>query len=211
MSSLQSNWIDPLYLDWYTQKADKAGTQEALLLPVEALATLRYNETAKIIAKSMVPDMEYRLLDIGCGYADLLKHLPDDIDYTGLEPLKWIADIAATNIASDGYIYNCTFGNFAVNCKSDWYDFVVALGVLPTTPLDLWKETLIQMLRVCKKTVIFTLYHTERYDGSFLHMTEAAFTEVFTEACISLGLFPRLECFTYSNDKSSLCVARKAL
>ncbi|MEO5625280.1 MAG: class I SAM-dependent methyltransferase [Dokdonella sp.] len=75
------------------------------------------------------PQPQQRILDIGCGTARILPHLPVTIDYTGVDLSQPYIDAAQRAYASRGHFYcvdigladPSTFGNF---------DLALAIGLL---------------------------------------------------------------------------------
>ncbi len=78
-----------------------------------------------------------RILDIGCGTAELLGHLPGDVDYTGFDMSEAYIDSARKRFGKRGHFTRATVEEFAASHSvSDQsqgaigFDLAMAFGVL---------------------------------------------------------------------------------
>jgi SAM-dependent methyltransferase len=69
-----------------------------------------------------------RLLDVGCGTASLLDHLPPDVDYTGYDLNPLYVAAAERRYGSRGRFFCARVGDEPALAGS--FDFIVAKGVL---------------------------------------------------------------------------------
>ncbi|MFP4106516.1 MAG: class I SAM-dependent methyltransferase [Phycisphaerae bacterium] len=111
-----------------------------------------------------------RLLDVGCGLADLLGYLQEhnvEVDYTGVDLLEPMAAVArrrqpeATIITGDIFGDNCLFepGSFDVTFCSGTFN--LNLG----NNLEFLSVALRSLFRLAREKVVFNLlHHRVRYD-----------------------------------------------
>jgi len=91
--------------------------------------TVAGNSAARLVADFLKIESGQRVLDIGCGTADILDHIPHDIDYHGY-------DIEPGYIASarERYGHRASFAVRSVSPEAadglGMFDVVIALGVL---------------------------------------------------------------------------------
>lgn len=88
-----------------------------------------HNKYRMYVNEYLKPDPRCRILDIGCGYAGILNHLPQDVEYVGY-------DISPDYIAyaRKRYSHRATFFNQRVNemqlQNRNSFDIVLADGLL---------------------------------------------------------------------------------
>jgi cyclopropane fatty-acyl-phospholipid synthase-like methyltransferase len=79
-----------------------------------------------------------KILDIGCGTADILEHLPEDAQYTGFDPNEKYIDHAQKRFKGRGHFYCGMISKETLKNKSIEYEefarekfnIILALGVL---------------------------------------------------------------------------------
>ncbi len=78
-----------------------------------------------------------RILDIGCGTAELLRYLPEDVDYTGFDMSEAYIDSARKRFGKRGHFIRATVEEFAASHQStkgtessSGFDIAVVFGVL---------------------------------------------------------------------------------
>lgn len=76
---------------------------------------------------------EDRILDIGCGPADILEFLPTKVSYTGFDTNKNYINSAKKKYKNRGYFFHGTIDNDLIDndkLGSNKYDLVFAFGIL---------------------------------------------------------------------------------
>lgn len=71
----------------------------------------------------------YRMLDIGCGTAEILRHLPVDIDYTGFDASEAYIEEARERFDGRGS-FSAELVREATLAEFDPFDIVLAFGLL---------------------------------------------------------------------------------
>lgn len=74
-------------------------------------------------------DGGYRMLDIGCGTAEILRHLPRDIDYTGFDASETYIEQAQARFGDRG-AFRAELVREATLESIDSFDLVFAFGLL---------------------------------------------------------------------------------
>ena len=69
------------------------------------------------------------VLDIGCGTAGILAHLPESIDYLGVDPSERYIDFAKKNKSPRARFLRLSVEEMTGNALGE-FDYVLALGVL---------------------------------------------------------------------------------
>lgn len=70
-----------------------------------------------------------RVLDIGCGSANMLEYLPENIDYVGFDDSLSYIKAAEKRFSKDNYSFICQSINFAQDFEEK-FDVIMANGVL---------------------------------------------------------------------------------
>ncbi len=68
-----------------------------------------------------------RILDIGCGVADILESIDDDVEYVGFDPNP---SYVAAAVARYGHRATFTTASVGLEVPSDSFSIVIAIGVL---------------------------------------------------------------------------------
>lgn len=92
----------------------------------------REHNQERLVSEFIRPFPGCRILDIGCGTADIVAYLPDTISgYTGLDINSAYLESASRRWSTKS---NCTFKHFDIRkcpeVRSPNYDIVLAIGVL---------------------------------------------------------------------------------
>lgn len=84
---------------------------------------------AKLVRDHLRPQGGQRILDIGCGTASILTHLPLDMAYVGVDLSQTYIDAAARQFGSRGAFHCVDIGHAAPSSFAD-FDLVLANGLL---------------------------------------------------------------------------------
>ena len=71
-----------------------------------------------------------RILDMGCGTAEILSSLPLGVDYTGFDPCLKYIDWAKSRHGSRGSFLHQSIQNFLAEEHKNIYDKVIAIGLI---------------------------------------------------------------------------------
>ena len=82
-----------------------------------------------IVRKYIAPKPGYRILDLGCGPADILAHL-QDVDYVGVDHSAKYLDDARARYGDRGLFIQGEIGSTALPLVEPGFDRVLALGVI---------------------------------------------------------------------------------
>lgn len=70
-----------------------------------------------------------RILDIGCGPANMVGYLPQNIDYTGFDDSNLYIEVAKKKFSQDNYSFFCERVNFAQDFEEK-FDIIMANAIL---------------------------------------------------------------------------------
>lgn len=84
---------------------------------------------AELVEKYIRPAADARILDIGCGTAEILNHLPAGVDYTGFDISPAYIEAATRRYADRGRFF-CGLLTAEQLDSLPRFDIVVAIGVL---------------------------------------------------------------------------------
>jgi len=139
--------------NWYEEVPSEDRTSHAGLSST-AEATAKRCKTVAGLLNDFVPGSKPSILDIGCGYGDLAKHLPDRFQWTGCEPTHWVyANAIKTNPELVGLVVRASFPNHEI-WRAEEVDVAVALGILATTRPENLKGFIDEMLRVSRRGIL---------------------------------------------------------
>lgn len=82
-----------------------------------------------LVSNFVRPSPGCRILDIGCGTAEILRHLPTDVEYWGYDISQEYIDAAKRRFGALGH-FHCSQVDQAELQKLPKFDVVLALGVL---------------------------------------------------------------------------------
>ncbi|MBU1726224.1 MAG: class I SAM-dependent methyltransferase [Candidatus Omnitrophica bacterium] len=83
---------------------------------------------AAFISEYVKPKNGDRILDIGCGYGDILDYLPE-VDYSGFDMNKRYIDAAIKRYGDKGHFFCGAIGSLILEQKQH-FDIVMAIGIL---------------------------------------------------------------------------------
>jgi len=138
--------------DVYTDKATQFGHKLEALGWHDALsAKLRL----EIIAQEVAPTGT--VLDVGCGFGDLIPYLHPMVEYTGLDFVESFIDHARSLYPSREFVCE------DIMRYSTPHEFVVASGTLAFYSRPTIRKMLSHMWDLADDTLIFNLYQFEPY------------------------------------------------
>ena len=87
------------------------------------------NRASSIFVKEYIrPNIHDKILDIGCGPADIIEHFPD-VDYTGFDSNQAYIDSATENYGDRGRFF-CGQVDKITLSEANAFDLVLATGIL---------------------------------------------------------------------------------
>ena len=82
-----------------------------------------------IVSQYITPKSSDKVLDIGCGTAEILNHLPDNIQYTGFDLSKKYIISAQNKHKSNAIFYAKPLTETTLN-HNNCFDIVIAIGLV---------------------------------------------------------------------------------
>lgn len=151
--------MEQRFIDLYNERRTDQLDHSALRSTVDG--TERRMQSAALLL-NLVADSRYdSVLDVGCGFGDLFRHLPPYFvsvqNYTGIDELDWVVGIAH-RVRPGLDIRHCSLE--ACNVKAD---IVVALGVLATVPKPRCYEFMKNLLEHSNVGVLVSFLKTDEY------------------------------------------------
>ncbi len=83
----------------------------------------------RIVNDYIRPSPKMRLLDIGCGPADILAYLPEDIQYVGFDASQQYVESAKKRFTHRGFFYQENVNEATIK-EHEKFDLVMAIGVM---------------------------------------------------------------------------------
>ena len=91
---------------------------------------LGVRKARKVLVNDFFPEQQHlRVLDIGCGTAEILEFLPESIDYVGFDSSQEYIDHAEKRFGSRGSFFADTVGDAHLKAMHG-FDVVLAFGVV---------------------------------------------------------------------------------
>jgi hypothetical protein len=124
------------------------------------------------------------ILDVGCGFGDLLDYLPKGVNYAGADMTQWIVD-AAREAHPEHPFHHKSLAELAANTQPR-YDVVASLGVITTaTPTEL-PLMLAQLRGLARRHVLVSWQLKGLYEGSFHAYSEKEVGSAFSRRLASV-------------------------
>lgn len=108
---------------------------------------------------------ESSVLDVGCGTGDMVKYLPDDTEYLGIDIYRPGLKIAKSKYKDSIFKY----GNILTFKSVKKFDYVICSGALSVHHVDNYeflKKSISKMWKLCEKGVTFNLLTDEKVKNS---------------------------------------------
>lgn len=174
------------------QSSEKRGKPEGLLIPEHL-----YASRLKVAAEHTIMALPYNrfdnpptIVDVGCGYSDLVRHLPGGHGaYIGIEGIEWIAEKAKETLESLDVDYHLIRNDVRqVSAASARGEYVFALGVFAYfNDKDASEiiESCVRLLKVGDTGACLTVAYQDatRYNGSLNGQTLEKMTSWVEAAC----------------------------
>lgn len=108
------------------------------------------------------------ILDVGCGTGDIVKYLPDDVRYTGVDIYKPALELARKRYKTPEHRF--LYKNILTSVFKRKYDFVFSSGALSLNlkPInksnyEFLKKAVSKMWNLCKYGVAFNILTDEKF------------------------------------------------
>src|SRR5574338_546701 len=110
------------------------------------------------------------VLDMGCGTGDILKYLPENCDYLGIDIYKPALNLA--KIKFPDYKLRFKYRNILTFRSKSKFDFVICSGALTVNHgnnYEFLNKAVKNMWRLCKKGVTFNILSNEKEDDELFY------------------------------------------
>ena len=146
----------------YADQAQHGATSAALCIPDAELHHRRLRLAAALLSGLSIDGV----VDIGCGFGDLRKHLRSGIAYAGIDVTPQFIEQGRKKYPEALLIEADAIG-WLEQQEPASMEAVVALGVLATCDRDQMRELLCLMRRAARRAVVVSWQELREYRGSF--------------------------------------------
>ena len=178
----------------YDSMRKHGSTAKGLLTPNKQTHQRRLDAAALLARYCVDRWRKGRVLDIGCGYGDMIPRLGQitaDYDYTGIDMTTWILDVARNNFGDKA---NVRFREEKMEELDDRHaaDLVLMLGILATVNDEELESTLKLASSLSRKALIASWTAKDKsYTGTLKAHRIEQLNEFLGPHCMIIGFGPK--------------------